>query len=58
MALDNVTSFLPFKDITNTCKRMQHSPTIGKITSVQWQKLAEAKDFKYVSIIYCVLESK
>ena len=35
MALEGVTSFLYLKDITNTCKRMRHSPTIGRISSVQ-----------------------
>ena len=35
VALDGVTLFLRFKDITNTCKRVRHSPTIGGISSVQ-----------------------
>ena len=34
MALGGVTSFLRLKDVTNTCKRMQHSPTTGWISSV------------------------
>ena len=34
MALDVVMSFLRFKDVTNTCKCMRHSPTIGWISSV------------------------
>ena len=59
MALDGVTSFLRLKDVTNTCKRMQHSPTIGRISSVQWGKVGrEAEDFKCVYVVYCVLESK
>ena len=37
-ALDGVTWFLRLKDITmNTCKRMRHSPTIGRSSSVQWR---------------------
>ena len=28
MMLNGVKSFLRLKDVTNTCKRMQHSPTI------------------------------
>ena len=35
MALDDITSILCLKDDTNTYKRMQHSPTIGGISSVQ-----------------------
>ena len=37
MALDGVTSFLRWKDVTDTYKRMLHSPTIGEISSVQWR---------------------
>ena len=58
MVLDSITSFLRLKDVTNTCKRMRHSPTIGGISSVQWQKLEEAEAFKCVFVAYCVLESK
>ena len=43
MALDDVTSILPLKDVMNTCKRMQHSPTIGGISS--WQKLKTSNVF-------------
>ena len=35
MALDGVTSSLRLEDVTNICKRMQHRPTIGGISSVQ-----------------------
>ena len=35
MALESVTSFLSLKDVTNTCKCMRHSPTIGRNSSVQ-----------------------
>ena len=31
VVLDGVTSSLPLKDVTNTCKRMRHSPYIGGI---------------------------
>ena len=62
MGLDGVTLFLRLKDVTNTCKRMRHSPTIGGISSVQWRKvggkLEEAEDFKCVFVVSCVLESK
>ena len=34
MALDKVTSFLCLNDVTNTCKCMRCSPTIGGISSV------------------------
>ena len=39
MALDGVTLFLRLKDVTKTCKRMGHSPTIGGNYSVQWLKV-------------------
>ena len=39
IVLDGVTSFLCLKYVTNTCKRIRHSPTIGRISSVQWQKI-------------------
>ena len=39
MALDSVTSFLRWKDVTYTCKYMRHNPTIGGISSVQWRNV-------------------
>ena len=42
MALDGVTLFLRLKDVTNACKRMLHSLTIGKFFSAMaenWKKL-------------------
>ena len=56
MALDGVTSYLRLKDVTNTCLRMPHSPTIGGKYSMQWRKvkLEEAEDFKCVFVVYCV----
>ena len=33
MALDGVTSFLPLKDVTNTCKRMRRGLSIGGSSS-------------------------
>ena len=36
MALDSVTSFSCLKEVTNTSKRMRHSPTIGGNSSVHW----------------------
>ena len=50
MALDGVSSYFSLKDVTNTCKRMRHSPTIGGNYSVQWPK--EAEDFKSVFVDY------
>ena len=38
MTLDGVTSFLRVKDVTNTCKRMRRSLSIGESYSVQWRK--------------------
>ena len=37
MALDGVASFLRFKDVTNTCKRMRRGLSIGGSSSVQWR---------------------
>ena len=39
MALDGVTSFLRWEDVTSTCKYIRHNPTIGGISSVQWRKV-------------------
>ena len=39
MALDGVMSFLRLKNVTYSCKRVRHSPTIGRISSVQWWKV-------------------
>ena len=40
--LDSVTLFLHLKDVTNKCKQMRHSPTIGGISSVQWRKVGRS----------------
>ena len=42
MTLDGVTSFSRFKDLTNTCKRMRRSLSIGGGSSVQWQKIGRS----------------
>ena len=42
MALDGVTSFLRWKDVTHTCKYMWHNPNIGGISSVQWRKVGRS----------------
>ena len=42
MALDGVTSFLRLKDVTNTCKRMRSSLSIGWSSSVQWRKVGKS----------------
>ena len=39
MAFNGVTSFILLKDVKNTCKLMRNSPTIGGISSVQWENL-------------------
>ena len=39
MALDGVKSSLGLKDVTNSSKQMQHSLSIGRSSSVQWQKV-------------------
>ena len=58
MTLDGVTSFLRLKNVTNTCKRMRRSLSIGGSSSVQWRKLEETEEFKCVFVVYFVLESK
>ena len=58
MALDGVTSFSCLKDVTITCKHMLRSPTIAGIPHCDGGKLEEAEGFKWVFIVYCVLESK
>ena len=35
--VDGVTSFLHLKDVTNTCKCMRRSLSIGESSSVQWR---------------------
>ena len=42
MALDGVTSFLRVKDLTITCERMRHRPTVGGNYSVQWRKVGRS----------------
>ena len=42
MALDGVTSFLRWKDVTYTCKYMRHNPTFGGISAVQWGKVGRS----------------
>ena len=39
MALDGVTSIFRLKDVTNTCKRMRRSLSIGGSSSVQKRNL-------------------
>ena len=38
MTLFGVASFFRLKDVTNTCKHMQRSLSIGGRSSVQWRK--------------------
>ena len=58
MMLYGTLSFLCLTDVTNTCKRMRLSLSIGGSSSVQWGELEEADNFKCVFVVYCVLESK
>ena len=39
MTLDGVASYLSLKDVTNTCKRIRRSLSIGGSYSVQWRKV-------------------
>ena len=57
MALDGVTSFLRLKDVTNTCKRMRRSLSMGDL-QCKGGKLEVIEDFKFVFVVYCVLKSK
>ena len=49
MVLDGVMSYLCLKDVTNTCKRVRHSPTIlaGVIqyNGESWKKLKTSDVF-------------
>ena len=58
IAIDVVTSFLRFKDITNTRKRMRRCLSIAGVLQCNGGKLEEAEDFKCGLVVYCVLESK
>ena len=42
VTLDGVTSYLRLKDVTNTCKRMRRSLSIGGSSSVQWRKVGRS----------------
>ena len=46
MTLDGVTSFLHFKYVTNACKRMRRSLSIGRSSSVQWPKVGRNRRFQ------------
>ena len=46
MGLEGVRLFLGLKGVTDTCKRMRRSQTIGWNSSVQWQKLEKVEGFK------------
>ena len=58
MTLDSVTSFLHLKNVTNACKRMRHSLSIGGVLQCNGGKLEEAEDLKCVFVVYFVLELK
>ena len=55
MALDGIIPFLCLKDITNTCKLMQHTKYWREFFSAMALKLEEAEDLKCVLVVYCVL---
>ena len=46
MVLDGETLFLHLKDVTNTCKPMQRSLSIGGSYSVQWRKVGRSQRLK------------
>ena len=47
--------FLRLKDVTNTCKRMRRSLSIGGSSSVQWQKVGKSWRFQMCfHRLYCV----
>ena len=54
MGLDGVTWFLCSKDVTDTCKRTLHSPTIGEFLHCNGGKLEEAEDFNVFLSLLCV----
>ena len=58
MALDCVTLFSRLKDVTNTCKPMRRSLSIGEILQCNGGKLEEAEDLKCVFVIYYELDLK
>ena len=46
MTLDGVTSFLRMKEVTNACKRVRRSLSIGGSSSVQWRKVGRSWRFQ------------
>ena len=58
MALDGVTSFLLLKEVTNTSNICDTVQLLAGILQCNGRKLEEAKDFRCVFVVYCVLESK
>ena len=57
MMLDGVTSFLCLKyvtNVTNTHKRMRGSLSIGRSSSVQWQKFGRSGRFQMcLGLLFC-----
>ena len=43
---DVMVSFKSLKDVTYSCKRLGHSPTIGEISSVKWRKVGRSRLLK------------
>ena len=58
VALDGVTSLLRLKDVTNTCKRMRRSLSIGGSFFSAKGKLEKAEDFEFVFLVFCAIKSK
>ena len=56
MVLDGVTPFLRLKDITNTCKRMQHSLEFFSAMAESWKNLYEDKSLGYALMIQSSLQ--
>ena len=55
MAIDGVTSFLRWKDVTYTCDTIQ---LLTGLPQCNGGKLEEAEDFKCIFVGHCVLKSK
>ena len=59
VALDGVTLFLCWKDITNACKKVCDTvQLLAGFPQCNGGKLEVAEYFKCIFVIYCVLELK
>ena len=58
LTLDGETSFSCFINIRNTCKRLSYIQTVGRISSVEWQKVEESVGYNCFFIIFSSPEPK